>query len=76
MNMISRKTLLASLAMTCTVAAFAQQPKRDGDPSLTEVWLNEPAVVTPGATAAEAPSDAIVLFDGKDASKWVSKSEF
>jgi len=29
-----------------------------------------PHVVTPGATASAAPSDAIVLFDGKDLSKW------
>ena len=30
----------------------------------------QPVVVTPGATAGAAPSDAIVLFDGKDLSKW------
>jgi hypothetical protein len=29
-----------------------------------------PRVVTPGATPGSAPSDAIVLFDGKDLSKW------
>lgn len=29
-----------------------------------------PVVVTPGPTAAEAPSDAIVLFNGKDLSEW------
>lgn len=29
-----------------------------------------PPVVTPGAKVGEAPSDAIVLFDGKDLSKW------
>ena len=29
-----------------------------------------PQVVTPGATAGAAPSDAVVLFDGKDLSKW------
>lgn len=33
------------------------------------VWP-EPVVVTPGASAADPPSDAIVLFDGKDLSKW------
>ena len=29
-----------------------------------------PKVVTPGATPYAPPSDAIVLFDGKDLSKW------
>lgn len=33
------------------------------------VWP-EPKVVTPGATAADPPSDAIVLLDDKDTSKW------
>ncbi|HEY2785776.1 MAG TPA: DUF1080 domain-containing protein [Fimbriiglobus sp.] len=32
------------------------------------VWP-EPAVVAPGATAADPPGDAIVLFDGKEESK-------
>ena len=31
-----------------------------------------PRVITPGATPGAAPSDAIVLFDGKDLSKWAS----
>ena len=30
----------------------------------------QPTVVTPGAKPGDAPSDAIVLFDGKDLSKW------
>ncbi|MEO7891874.1 MAG: DUF1080 domain-containing protein [Vicinamibacterales bacterium] len=30
----------------------------------------QPRVVTPGATVADPPSDAIVLFNGKDLSKW------
>ena len=29
-----------------------------------------PVVVTPAAQPGGAPSDAIVLFDGKDLSKW------
>ncbi len=30
----------------------------------------QPRIVTPGKTAADAPSDAVVLFDGSDLSKW------
>ncbi|HWQ36129.1 MAG TPA: DUF1080 domain-containing protein [Blastocatellia bacterium] len=30
----------------------------------------EPTVITPGAKPGDAPSDAIVLFDGKDLSGW------
>jgi hypothetical protein len=30
----------------------------------------EPPVVTPGKTAADPPSDAVILFDGKDLSAW------
>jgi hypothetical protein len=32
-----------------------------------------PTRVAPGATSAAAPSDAIVLFDGKDLSKWAQR---
>ncbi len=32
-----------------------------------------PAIVTPGAQYGQPPSDAIVLFDGKDTSKWVQR---
>ncbi len=31
-----------------------------------------PPIVTPGRTSADPPSDAIVLFDGRDLSKWRS----
>ncbi len=33
------------------------------------VWP-EPKVVTPGKLASDPPADAIVMFDGKDLSKW------
>ncbi|GAA4305111.1 DUF1080 domain-containing protein [Compostibacter hankyongensis] len=39
-------------------------------PEDTEVWEPVPGVVTPGA-GTQPPSDAIVLFDGKDMSEWV-----
>jgi hypothetical protein len=42
------------------------------DPRLTEVWFPVPAKVTPGTTAGAPPSDAIVLFDGRDIDAWKS----
>ncbi|MEO7086266.1 MAG: DUF1080 domain-containing protein [Gemmatimonadaceae bacterium] len=39
-------------------------------PEETEVWKPVPAIVTPGKTNSDAPSDAIVLFDGRDLSQW------
>jgi len=33
----------------------------------------QPRIITPGAAVGEAPSDAIMLFDGKDGSKWVGR---
>ena len=35
-------------------------------PQMTEIWDPEVSIVTPGATPMDAPSDAIVLFDGTD----------
>ena len=31
-----------------------------------------PVVITPGENPSEPPSDAIILFDGKDLSQWAS----
>ncbi len=37
-----------------------------------EAPKKEPTVVTPGAKASDPPSDAVILFDGKDLSGWKS----
>ncbi|HEY0335429.1 MAG TPA: DUF1080 domain-containing protein, partial [Stenotrophomonas sp.] len=53
-------------AMSPALAQDSGEPSRD--PTKTEVWKPVPAtVVTPGDAA---PSDAVVLFDGKDLSAW------
>ena len=37
---------------------------------LSGIKWPEPPIITPGKTDADPPSDAIVLFDGKDLSAW------
>ncbi|MBA4106726.1 MAG: DUF1080 domain-containing protein [Pirellula sp.] len=37
---------------------------------LTGIEWQEPPIVTPGEKPSDAPSDAVVLFDGKDLSAW------
>jgi hypothetical protein len=51
----------------------AQQPA--AKPADTEVWEPVPAIVTPGPTAADAPSDAIRLLDGSNLNEWVNTKD-
>ena len=55
-----------------SAVSFAQQ---QGDPKLTEVWKPEPVKVKPGKTNSDAPSDAIILFGGKNLDEWVSTKD-
>jgi hypothetical protein len=81
---MSPKTFPALLALCAALiaAAIAQQSK-PGDLGFTDTpmlpglpWhVHDPArphpkVVTPGEAPGAPPSDAIVLFDGKDLSQW------
>ena len=63
------EAILASLGLLAAGSAVAQTPvDAQRDPARTEVWKPVPAVVATPKDAA--PSDAIVLFDGKDLSAW------
>jgi hypothetical protein len=64
---------ILAVALVSALPALAQQPA--GKPEDTEVWTPVPKIVTPGATNAAAPSDAIVLFDGRNLSEWVTSSD-
>jgi len=70
--MIRTHLLVSAAVLALTASLLAQTPEAKPKPEDTEIWSPVPAVVTPGATFANAPSDAIVLFDGKNLDEWVS----
>ena len=43
-------------------------------PELTEIWSPVPPKVEPGKLLGQPPSDAVILFNGKDLSGWESVS--
>ena len=76
-NISSTKIPLFFLGFIFTVSHLEAQPPAPTPmkPEMTEFYEPVPAVVTPGKAtqnaAITAPSDAIVLFDGKNMDKWV-----
>jgi hypothetical protein len=67
-------SILAATALCLALLpAAAQQPA--AKPEDTEQWTPVPKIITPGATNDAAPSDAIVLFDGRNLDQWVSSRD-
>jgi hypothetical protein len=78
----SYQTIALAIFSFVALSASAQQngsTQQNGSaqpkPEETEIWQPVPAIVTPGATDAQPPSDAIVLFDGKNEDEWVSAKD-
>lgn len=65
------KPLAVAASLTVAGCLFAQKPK----PEDTEVWEPVPPKVTPGDKCGAPPSDAIILFDGKNLDQWVSAKD-
>src|SRR5947199_4129183 len=70
---ISKFFMFATLLAGTALASAQQTP--GAKPQDTEVWEPVPKVVTPGPHNTEPPSDAIVLFDGKNLDNWVQASD-
>ncbi len=66
---------LAVAALIAVAGTISAQQATKAKPEDTEVWEPVPKVVTPGATCSAPPSDAIVLFDGKNLDEWVSVAD-
>ncbi|VAX18239.1 putative multi-domain protein [hydrothermal vent metagenome] len=72
LNNSIKKTLLVVLgisALLFSLQCLAQDDKNKSES--TAIWEPVPVVVTPGVGTAP-PSDAIVLFDGKNMNEWES----
>jgi hypothetical protein len=63
----SLRTLAAGVALAAVAANVAALQVREYKSGI--VWP-EPKAITPGQKPTDPPSDAVVLFDGKDLSKW------
>lgn len=65
-----KKIIFVLSFISFAVIASAQKKTGIDSAALTEVYSPVPKVITPG-TNNSAPSDAIVLFDGKNLDEWV-----
>jgi hypothetical protein len=75
MMRIPFSSLLASAALIAVTAPLFPQSPVKPKPEDTEIWEPVPKVVTPGVSCMAAPSDAIVLFDGKNLDEWVTNRD-
>ena len=73
---IIMKTALTAMACSAAICVNAQTEYPEQEkmrPGMSEYWTPQPKIVTPGNIETNsAPSDAIILFDGKDLSAWES----
>lgn len=64
-----KAAILFSLCAGNALLSYAQDKPKPED---TEFYEPVPPVVNPGQNACDAPSDAIILFDGKNLNQWES----
>jgi len=71
-NYRTKRLLILSIMVFFMYIANAQEKAKPED---TEYYTPVPKVVTPGKPIGNPPSDAIVLFNGKNLNEWVSNKD-
>jgi hypothetical protein len=66
---------ILTIAAACILSVFLAKAQEKMKPEDTEFYTPVPAKVTPGASFRDAPSDAIILFDGKNLDQWVNSKD-
>ncbi|MEN8247985.1 MAG: DUF1080 domain-containing protein [Bacteroidota bacterium] len=69
------KVLIIALLVSSGLAMAQDNDESvEMNPQMTEIWDPEVSIITPGNTPSDAPSDAIVLFNGVDLnSEWTNE---
>jgi hypothetical protein len=79
-----KKILLTLLTYGLVLSANAQRAYPSTPPAVspltmvpenTEIWNPEVKIITPAKVLGDSPSDATVLFDGKNMDQWVSQKD-
>lgn len=70
--MKKRIYILTALSVAAGYTGCFAQSQEKKTPETTEIWEPQPRIITPSAKAGDAPSDAVVLFNGKDFENWQS----
>lgn len=73
---ISALVTASAVVLGAGQAATAQGAAAKPRPEDTEVWEPVPPIVTPGPFSSSAPpSDAVVLFDGRNLDEWINSRD-
>ena len=68
------KFILSFLLFIQVISAYAQETDAEKS-KRTEVWSPVPKVVTPAKNSGRPPSDAVILFNGKNLNQWASTKD-
>src|SRR5205809_4984245 len=72
---MKRLFILLTVSTFFSSLIYSQQQLPRQRPEETEYYTPVPKVVTPGNAFSDAPSDAIVLFDGKNMDQWINSKD-